>query len=167
MIAGIHASIAVARTPEEIRAILDQDGWPWLGRPGPMMTREADLDGRPPQAFHVRVSSTRGPTRSSATWHLRLERPDAPPSPQAPLDLKLTLEPQGATVTRLRLDGQASHDLMASGGVTPRAAVRLAACAYARSLVEQVAAAVERQRPSTPERAAGRAPKATPVKAPR
>ena len=167
MIAGIHASIAVARTADEVRATLDQDGWPWLGRPGARMTREVDLDGRPPQAFQVRVSSTRGAARNSVTWHLRLERPDAPPSPQASLDLKLSLEPLGAAATRLRLDGHAAHDLMAPGGVTPRAAVRLAACAYARSLGEQIASAFEGRPPSSVDEAAGRPRRAAPVRTPR
>jgi hypothetical protein len=167
MIPGIHASIAVARKPDEIRSTLDQDGWPWLGRRGPMLTREVDLDGTPPQAFRVRVSATRGPSRSSATWNLRLEIPDAPPSPQAPLDLKLSLEPEGATGTRLRLDGQASRDLMASGGVTPRAVVRLAACGYARSLGEQIASAVEKHTPRSIDKPASRTARAASVKAPR
>src|SRR5258707_15813210 len=121
MISGIHASIAVGRTLDEVRATLDQDGWPWLGRLGPLVNREVDLDGRPPQAFHVRVSSTRGLARNSVTWHLRLERPDAPPSPQAALDLKLCLEPAGTAGTRLPPPRQAAHHLMTSRGVTPPA----------------------------------------------
>lgn len=156
MITGIHSSIAVARTPDQIRSTLDRDGWPWLGRPGPLMTRAVDLDGHPPQSFQVRVTARRGAGRSGTTWHLRLERPSAPPSPQAPLDLTLSLEPLGTTATRLGLDGQAAHDLMASGGVTPRAAVRLAACAYARSLGEQIASALEREFPGPADKAAPR-----------
>ena len=167
MIAGIHAGIAVARGADEVRATLEQDGWPWLGRPGAQMTREVDLDGRPPQAFQVRVSSSRGAARNSVTWHLRLERPDTPASPQASLDLKLSLEPLGATATRLRLDGHAAHDLVASAGVSPRAVVRLAACAYARSLGEQIVSALERQLPSTPGKAPGRSPRAAAVRAPK
>src|SRR5258708_33305588 len=100
------------------------------------MNREVDLDGRPPQAFHVRVTSTRGLARNSVTWHLRLERPDAPPSPQAALDLKLTLEPAGTAGHPLRLDGHATHRLPPSGGVPPRASAPPGALDYACSLPE-------------------------------
>ena len=166
MIPGIHASIAVARAADDVRATLDQDGWPWLGRRGARMTREVELDGRPPQAFDVRVSSTRGSTRNSICWHIRLERPDGPQSPQAPLDLRLSIEPVATAVTRLRLDGHAAHDLMASAGVTPRVAVRLAACAYARSLAEQIATAMERLIPPAPRGQQGRSPRTATLQAP-
>lgn len=167
MIAGIHASIAVTRTAEEVRATLDQDGWPWLGRRGARMTREVDLDGRPSQAFAVRVSSIRGSTRSSICWHLRLEHPDGPQSPQAPLDLKLSLAAEGTALTRLHFDGHAAHDLVASGGITPRAAARTAACAYTRSLAEQIATAVERQIPPAPRGQQSRRPRTAAVRAPK
>lgn len=166
MIPGVHASIAVARTADEVRATLDQDGWPWLGRGGARMTREVDLDGQPPQAFEMRVSSTRGSTRNSICWHLRLERPDGPQSPQAPLDLKLSVEAEGTAATRLHFDGHAAHDLLASGGIPARAAVRTAACAYARSLAEQIATAVERQIPAAPRGQQSRSPRTATVRAP-
>jgi hypothetical protein len=167
MIAGIHAVIAVARTADEVRATLDQEGWPWLGRPGARMTREVALDGPAPNAFHVRVTSTRGATRNSVTWHLRLERPDAPAAPQAALDLKLSLEPVGASTIRMHFDGHAAQDLMTSGGATSRTAVRGAACAYARSLGEQIASAVERQSPRTAAGDAGRSARAAATRTPK
>ena len=145
MILGVHASIAVARRPDEVRATLDREGWPWLGRPGRFSTRVVRLEGRPARSFHLRIVSSRGVGRYGTTWRLRLERPDGPLTAEALLDLQLVIEPLKAGGTKLSIDGRAARELGKSVAPTSRAATRLAASGYARSLVEEIASVLEAQ----------------------
>jgi hypothetical protein len=159
MIPGVHASLVVRRDPDEVRARLDRDGWPWLGRQGPLGTREVRLEGRPARPFRVRAFPTRGVGRSR-TWHVRLEPPESGPATGPAIALELSVEslPSGGTA-RLQCSGRAARNLQESGQVQ-QSVVRLAANAYTRSFLEQVAAVIEGQAPisrATAERDAGSA----------
>ena len=150
MILGVHATITVARRPEEVRATLDREGWPWLGEPGRFSTREVRLEGRPARCFHLRVAPSRGVGRYGAIWRVRLERPDGSLTADPLLDLQLVIEPAPTGGTTFTVDGRVARDLAESGAATPRAATRLLASAYARSLLEQIASVLESQRASSP-----------------
>jgi hypothetical protein len=152
MILGVHASITVDRPPEVVRAALDREGWPWLGQPGRFGTREVRLEGRPARFFHLRVASSRGVGRYGAIWRLRLERPDGTLTADALLDLQLVIEPLQTGITKLSLDGRVARDLGESVAASSRAASRLVASAYARSLLEQIATVLEAQPMSGPAR---------------
>jgi hypothetical protein len=150
MILGVHASIAVARRPDEVRATLDREGWPWLGQPGRFGTREVRLEGRPARSFPLRVASSRTVGRYGAIWRLRLERPDQRLAADPLLDLQLVIEPIQKGGTKVSLDGRVARDLGESPAATSRAATRLAASGYARSLLEQIATVLEAQPMSGP-----------------
>jgi hypothetical protein len=143
MILGVHASITAGCAPGEVRATLDREGWPWLGRPGRFGTRELRLEGRPPQCFHLRVASSRGVGRHGAMWHVRLERPDGPLTADPLVDLQLMIEPLRGGGTRLSFDGRAARSLWESTPVTSRSLIRAGASAYARSLLEQIVTVLE------------------------
>jgi len=145
MILGVHASITVARRPDEVRATLDREGWPWLGQPGRFGTREVRLEGRPARSFHLRVASSRGVVRYGTIWRLRLERPDGALTADPLLDLQLVIEPLRTGGTKLSLDGRVARDLGESTAATSRPVTRLAASAYARSLLEQIVTVLEAQ----------------------
>ena len=151
MILGVHASVTVGRRPDEVRAALDREGWPWLGQPGRFGTREVRLEGRPARSFPLRVASSRGVGRYGAIWRLRLERPDQLVAADPLLDLQLVIEPLQQGGTKLSLDGRVARDLGESAAATPRAATRLAASGYARSLLEQIATVLEALPMSGPE----------------
>jgi hypothetical protein len=146
MIPGVHASIAVDRKPEEVRAMLDRKGWPWLGRRGPLGSREISLDGSPPRAFRLRVFGTHRGLPVGPTWRILLEHPDDRPAPHSLLELELFLAPLPGDCSGLRLDGMFSQVLLHGVEATiPHAVARLAANAHARSLLEQVTTILEGQ----------------------
>ncbi len=144
MIPGVHASIAVDRRPEEVRALLDRKGWPWLGRRGPLGSREIRLDGSPPRAFRLRVFGTHRAVPLGPTWRILLEHPEDRPKPNSLFELELYLAPLPGDCSGLRLDGMFSQSLLHGVEATiPQSVARVAANAHARSLLEQVTTILE------------------------
>lgn len=144
MIPGVHATLAVRRDPDEVRESLDRDGWPWLGRPVPQGGREVRLLGPTPRTFRVRPFSPTGVGRSR-TWHVVLESSQFASAIGPAITLELSVGTLASGAAGLRCYGRAASELCGSGPDHPEAMVRRAANAYVRSLLEQVALAIEGQ----------------------
>jgi hypothetical protein len=145
MVPGVHASIGVARRMDEVTTVLGHEGWPWLGRPGRLATREVTLSCRPPRSFCLRIFTTLGVGRQGPLWCCQLADAASQPSLHPVLDAQLSLESLPTGVTRLHLSGRFARDLAGMGGAIPISVSRLAANALARALLEQIAAAIEGQ----------------------
>lgn len=144
MVPGVHASIAVAQRPEEVRAALDEPGWPWLGQPGPMATRRVPVGPGGGEGGCVRIFAPTGGARHAPLWRLQVAGEAADLLAAEPLlDVQLLVETASGGGTRLRLSGRFARDLARRGAAVPLAASRTAANALARSLLEVIATTVE------------------------
>jgi hypothetical protein len=144
MIPGVRASLAVDRSPEEVRELLDRKGWPWLGRRGDLGSREVRLDGNPFREFTLRVfARDLGPSRVR-TWRLLLGELEDASAAHAILDLELTVLPLGGGSSWLSVSGMFSP-MMFHGrdGLVGQAVTRRIANEQARALLEQVATTLE------------------------
>jgi len=144
MIPGVRASLAVDRSPEEVRELLDRKGWPWLGRRGSLGSREVQLDGNPFREFTLRVfARDLGPSRVR-TWRLLLEEFEDASTAHAILELELTVRPLGGGSSWLSVGGMFSP-MMFDGrdGLIGQAMTRRIANEHTRALLEQVATMLE------------------------
>jgi hypothetical protein len=144
MIPGVRASLAVDRSPEEVRELLDRKGWPWLGRRGTLGSREVRLDGNPFREFTLRVfARDLGPSRVR-TWRLLLGELEDASAAHAILELELTVLPLSGGSSWLIVGGMFSP-MMFHGrdGLTGQAVTRRIANEHARALLEQVATRLE------------------------
>ena len=144
MIPGVRAGIAVDRTPEEVRELLDRKDWPWLGRRGSLGSREVRLDGNPSRAFTLRVfARDLGPSRVRS-WRLLLEEFEDTSAAHAILELELTILPLGGGSSWLSVGGMFSP-MMIHGrdGLVGQLVTRRVANEHARALLEQIATMLE------------------------
>ena len=111
MIPGVHASIAVDRKPEDVLAVLDRKGWPWLGRRGPLGSREIRLDGYPFREFQLRVFATHHAASREPTWRVLLEQSEDASPPHSVLELEVSVTPLGGDASRLNVSGMFSPTL--------------------------------------------------------
>jgi hypothetical protein len=141
MIQGVHAETVVFvdfnRATELVRAA----GWPWLGRPGAMSTREVDLGEGVARRFRVRNGQLRVIEGKQITCSIQLERPDSPMQTLVRAQLTVTPVPRERR-TRLALQGGAAPDLFQGVPASTNAFLRVAN-GYARSLLQSVASAME------------------------
>ena len=144
MIPGVHASIAVDRSPEDVLAFLDRKGWPWLGRRGALGSREIRLDGNPFREFRLRVFATHHAVSRGSTWRVLLEQSADASPPHSVLELELSVTPLGEDSSRLSVGGMFSPTLFRGReGAVGQSVTRRVANEHARSLLEQVATILE------------------------
>lgn len=144
MIPGVRASLAVDRSPEEVRELLDRKGWPWLGRRAALGAREVRLGGNPFRAFTLRAfARDLGPSRVR-TWRLLLGELEDASAAHAILELELTVLPLDGGSSWLSAGGMFSP-MMFHGrdGLVGQAVTRRIANEHARALLEQVATMLE------------------------
>jgi hypothetical protein len=163
MIQGVHADIVVFMDFDRATELVRATGWPWLGRPGAMSTREVNLNGGASRPFRVRPGQFRVLKGKTVNCSVQLERPDGLMATLVRGQVTLTPIPTERR-TRLTLRGVAARDLIEGVPSTTNACVRVAN-AYARSLLESVATAMEagnhpprRQRPERRPITTGRTP---------
>ena len=152
MIQGVHADTVVFMDFDRASELVGATGWPWLGKPGAMSTREVNLNGGAPRRFRVRSGQLRVLKGKEVICSVQLERPDGTIATLVRAQVTLTPIPAERR-TRLTLRGVAARDLIEGAPSTSSACVR-AANNYARALLESVATAMEagnhpprRQRP--------------------
>jgi hypothetical protein len=144
MIPGVHATIAVDRRPEDVLAVLDRKGWPWLGRRGPLGSREIRLDGNPFREFRLRVFAAHHAVSRGPTWRVVLEQSEDASPPHSVLELELSVTPLGGDSSRLSIGGMFSSTLFRGReGAVGQSVTRRVANEHARSLLEQVATILE------------------------
>jgi hypothetical protein len=141
MIQGVHADTVVFMDFDRATELVRATGWPWLGRPGAMSTREVNLNGGAAGRFRVRPGQLRVLKGKTVDCSIQLERPDGLMATLVRGQVMLTAVPTERR-TRLVLRGVAARDLIEGVPWTTNACLRVAN-AYARSLLESVATAME------------------------
>jgi hypothetical protein len=143
MIQGVHAETVVFMDFDRATELVRATGWPWLGRPGPMSTREVNLNADASRPFRVRPGQLRVLKGKGKTvdCSVQLERPDGLIATLVRAQVTLTAVPAERR-TRLALRGVAARDLIEGAPSTTNACLRVANT-YARSLLESVATAME------------------------
>jgi hypothetical protein len=158
MVQGIRAKTLAFLSFDRTLTLIRQPGWPWVGSGGiTTSARRISLNGGPPRGFNLSLFLVKlGP--KLATCRFRLESGDGPAG-EGLLAGELTFEPApvGGAGTRVALIASGARAL-AGPGVSPTSAgVRDIGNAYARSLVEAIALALEsaatkERRPQTGKR---------------
>src|SRR5712692_10096569 len=113
MIQGVHAETVVFVEFDRATDLMCMAGWPWLGSPGAMSTRELSLDGGAPRSFRVRAGQLRILKGKEVNCSVQLERPEGPMAALVRAQLTLTPVPKAGR-TRLSLRGVAARDLVES-----------------------------------------------------
>ncbi len=139
MIQGIHAETITFSSYEDACEIALTPGWPWLGRAGLQGSREVDLGGVRPRQFRLRVSEAQahGHTAACSIELLELDRLFT-----LRIRIALTLQPNGSG-TRLTARSLFVRDLAGDPNGDPEVSRHLAN-EYVRSLIEQVAEAIDK-----------------------
>ncbi len=139
MIQGIRAETITFSSYEDACEIALTPGWPWLGSTGLQGSREVDLGGVRPRQFRLRVSEAQahGRTTVCSIDLLELDRLFT-----LRIRIALTLQPNGFG-TRLTASGLFVRDLAGDPNGDPEASRHLAN-EYVRSLIEQVAEAIDK-----------------------
>jgi hypothetical protein len=146
MILGVRAETIAMVDFKRAATLFQQDGWTWLGLPGPFSTRRVQLRGLPPRECRLRVTRVQT-LRQGLVCTVRLESPKvAPGTPIIRGEVTLTPAPNGNAATRsvLSFHGLTARNLADTAGPASADASRHLANAYARSLLEQVAGSLER-----------------------
>ena len=144
MVQGVRAKTLAFLGFDQTLTLIQQPGWPWVGNGGiTSSARRISLNGGPPRGFIRRLLWVRlGPRL--ATCRFQLESGDGL-ARQGLLAGELTFEPaaSGGVGTRVGLIARPARAL-ASAGISPTTVkARDIAKAYARSLVEAIAMALE------------------------
>jgi len=163
MIQGVHAETVVFMDFDRATELVRVTGWPWLGRPGAMSTREVKLNGGALRPYRVRAGQMRVLRGREVNCSVQLERPQGHMATLVRAMVTLTPVPAERR-TRLALRGMAARDLIEGVPATTNACLQVAN-AYARSFLDSVAVAMEagnhpprRQRPERRPITTGRAP---------
>jgi len=141
MIQGVHAETVVFVDFDRATELVRTSGWPWLGKPGSMSTREVCLDTGVPRRFRVRAGQLQALRAKEVMCSVQLESPDGPLATVVRGRLTLSAVP-AEHGTRLKLTGVAARELIEESPTSASACLRQAN-AYARSLLEGVAMALE------------------------
>jgi len=139
LIQGIHAVTISFSSYADACEIALTPGWPWLGRAGLQGSRDVDLGGVRPRQFRLRVSEAQahGHTAACSIELLELDRLFT-----LRIRIALTLQPSGSG-TRLAASSLFVPDLAGDPNCDPEASRHLAND-YVRSLIEQVAEAIDK-----------------------
>ncbi len=160
MIQGVHAKTVAFLKFEQAAGLFRLAAWPWLGQPGAFATRHVWLNGTTPRDCWLRVSAVkaadhRGGVRVSdhrISCSVQLESGDGPgatPLMRAEIIVASAPTHDGVIRSVLTLQGMAVRDLAGPSGTTSTDATRRLANEYARSLLVQIAAAMERHTAKT------------------
>ena len=142
MIQGVHAETVAFVDFERATELVRTSGWPWLGKPGAMSTREVSLDTGVPRRFRVRAGQLQALRAKEVMCSVQLECPDGPLMTVVRGRLTLTAVP-AEHGTRMKLTGVAARELIDEAPAASASACLRQANAYARSLLEGVAMALE------------------------
>ncbi len=160
MIQGVHAETVAFLNFQQAAGLFQLAGWPWLGQPDQFATRRVWLKGTTPRDCWLRVTAVKVADRRAgvkaadhrASCSIQLEsrdRPHATPLIRAEITLATAPSHDGVIRSVLSLQGMAVRDLAGPSGTTSTDATRRLANEYARSLLEQIAAAMEQQTAKT------------------
>jgi hypothetical protein len=138
MIQGVRAMTVLFATAELARSLVLTRGWPWLGSPGKLGSRDVLLTGSRPRRFHVRAFDAR--TRGKVV-SCDVELYDADRVGAALLKAQLTFGPSGRN-TSVVLKGSALSSSAPTSSVQTVLSLRVAN-EYARALLEQIARDLE------------------------
>src|SRR5450756_46514 len=111
MIQGVHADTVVFMDFDRATELVRATGWPWLGRPGAMSTREVNLNGGAAGRFRVRPGQLRVLKGKTVDCSIQLERPDGLMATLVRGQVMLTAVPTERR-TRLVLRVVAARDLI-------------------------------------------------------
>ena len=138
MIQGVHAETITFSSYEDACEIALTPGWPWLGAAGLQGTREVELGRVRPRRFRLRVSEAqaRGHTTVCSIELLELDQLFT-----LRIRVSLTLQPNNSG-TRLTVSGLVVRDLAGDPSGDAESSRHLVN-EYVRSLIEQVADAIE------------------------
>ncbi len=156
MIPGVHAETVVFLNFKQAAGLFRLVAWPWLGLQGQFATRRLWLRGTTPRACWLRVTAVRVADHRAgvkladhrASCSVQLESRDGPratPLMRAEITLATAPTHDGVIRSVLTLQGMAVRDLAGPSGTTSTDATRRLANEYARSLLQQIAAALEQQ----------------------
>lgn len=154
MIQGVHAETVAFLSLEEAAGLFRLAHWPWLGLQGQFSTRRVVLIGTTPRECWLRVTGVRvaghraglKSAEQRVGCSVQLESRDGPRATPL-IRAEITLAPApthgGKIRSVLTLQGMAIRDLAGPSGTTSTDATRRLANEYARSLLQQIAAAME------------------------
>ncbi len=147
MIQGVHAETVAFLNFEQAARLFRSAAWPWIGQPGQFATRRVWLKGTTPRDCWLRVTAVKvADHRASCSVQLESrDGPQATPLMRAEITLAPAPTHDGVTRSVLTLQGMVVRDLAGPSGITSTDATRRLAKEYARSLLEQIAAAMEQQ----------------------
>jgi len=146
MIQGVHAETIALVDFRHAASVLQVPGWTWLGVAGQFSTRRVRMTGTPPRDGGLRVSRV-SVMNQAATCRVQLESQEGVPGTALIRgDVSLAPAPGGNATTRcvLSFRGLVARNLADVGGPASAEATRRLANEYARSLLEQIAANLER-----------------------
>ena len=138
MIQGVRAMTVLFATADQAGGLVLTKGWPWLGSPGKLGSREVFLTGSLPRLFQVRVFDART-RRKIVSCQVELWDPDRVHA--VLLKAELTFTPNGPS-TNVALKGSALSGLAAASSMQTVLSLRVAN-EYARALLEQIARDME------------------------
>lgn len=147
MIHGVRATTVLFTTVDQAGDLILTKGWPWLGSPGKLGSREVLLTGSRPQRFSVRVFDLRARAKV-VSCHLELN--DADRVGAVLLKAELIFAANGSSTT-VALKGSALPGFGPTSSMQTMLSLRVAN-EYARALLEQIARDVEtwvKGRPAT------------------
>jgi hypothetical protein len=156
MIQGVHAETVAFLNPEQAAGLFRLAAWPWFGQQGQFATRRVWLEGTTPRDCYLRVTTVKvvdhrarakvADHRVSCSVQLESgEGPRATPLMRAEITLAPAPTREGVIRSILTLQGMVVRDLAGPSGTTSTDATRRLANEYARSLLRQIAAAIEQQ----------------------
>jgi hypothetical protein len=137
MVHGVRATTALFAPVDQAGGLALTKGWPWLGSPGKLGSREVFLTGSRPRRFLVRGFNAR--TRGKVV-SCDVELYDAD-HVRALLKAELTVAPNGPG-TSVALKGSALPGLAPTSSMQTVPSLRVAN-EYARALLEQIARDIE------------------------
>jgi hypothetical protein len=138
MIRGVRATTILFATAKQASGLVLTTGWPWLGSPGKLGSRDVFLTGSRPRRFQVRVFDAR--TRGKVV-SCDVELYDADRGGAVLLKAKLTFAPNGAS-TSVTLQGSVLPGFAPTSSMQTVLSLRVAN-EYARALLEQIARDLE------------------------
>lgn len=138
MIQGVRATTVLFATAEQASGLVLSKGWPWLGSPGKLGSRDVFLTGSRARRFQVRAFDAR--TRGKLV-SCDVELYDADRVGAVLLKAQLTFAPNGPS-TSVALKGSALPGLAPTASMQTVLSLRVAN-EYARALLEQVARDIE------------------------
>ncbi len=156
MIQGVHAETVAFLSFEQAAGLFRLAAWPWFGQQGQFGTPRVWLRGTTPRDCWLRVTAVKVADHRPgakvadhrASCSVQLESRDGPRA-TALMRAEITLTPaltrDGVIRSILTLQGMVVRDLAGPAGITPTDATRRLANEYARSLLQQIAAAMEQQ----------------------